>query len=150
MDKYKNILKIFSVYRDRDIIIKDILDEIEDIQNNKKNLYDIHCIDFSVFSKNLKKTDLSQKVYKIIDVYDTRLEYLNKELQKINETIELYILLMESLSSVEKKIIFYFYIEKLRWVEIAQRVSYTERHCRRLKADALEKIQKKFDVIYKK
>ena len=66
-----------------------------------------------------------------------RLKKRREETQKVLDILDRFI---NELNEVERKIIRMYYIEGKRWWEIAYEVQYNERHCRRIRTEAIGKL----------
>lgn len=60
--------------------------------------------------------------------------------EKLISKLETLQLLISGLSDIERKIIDMYYIEGKQWWQIAYEVKYSERHCRRIRSDAIGKL----------
>lgn len=69
-----------------------------------------------------------------------KIDYLEHSIRRIGNKIERIDRTLEGLTEEEKKIISGRYIEGHQWYIVAYEVGYSERHCKRLRNEAIEKI----------
>lgn len=67
-------------------------------------------------------------------------ELLKKRKEKLQNKIDIIDRLLEGLNDIERRIIEMHYIKGKQWWQIAYEVKYSERHCRRIKFDAICKL----------
>lgn len=67
-------------------------------------------------------------------------ELLKKRKEKLQNKIDIIDRLLEGLNDVEMTIIEMHYIKGKQWWQIAYEVKYSERHCRRIRAEAICKL----------
>lgn len=67
-------------------------------------------------------------------------ELLKKRKEKLQSKLDILDKLTEGLNEVEREIIRMYYIEGKQWWQIAYEVKYSERHCRRIRAEAICKL----------
>lgn len=67
-------------------------------------------------------------------------ELLKKRKEKLQNKIDIIDRLLKGLNDIERTIIEMHYIKGKQWWQIAYEVKYSERHCRRIKSDAIYKL----------
>ena len=67
-------------------------------------------------------------------------ELLKKRKEKLESKLDMLDKLTEGLNEVERDIIRMYYIEGKQWWQIAYEVKYSERHCRRIRSEAICKL----------
>jgi ArpU family phage transcriptional regulator len=67
-------------------------------------------------------------------------ELLRKRKEKLESKLETINKLLTGLNDVERRIIVMYYIHGFQWWQIAYEVKYSERHCRRIRAEAICKL----------
>lgn len=67
-------------------------------------------------------------------------ELLKKRKEKLQSKLDMLDKLTEGLNEVERDIVRMYYIEGKQWWQIAYEVKYSERHCRRIRSDAIGKL----------
>ncbi len=67
-------------------------------------------------------------------------ELLRKRKEKLENKLETINKLLTGLNDVERRIIVMYYIHGLQWWQIAYEVKYSERHCRRIRSEAICKL----------
>lgn len=67
-------------------------------------------------------------------------ELILKRKEKLQSKLDTIDLLLEGLNEVERIVIQKRYIEGLQWWQVAYSVGYGERHCKRIRTEAINKI----------
>lgn len=67
-------------------------------------------------------------------------ELLKKRKEKLQNKIDMIDRLLEGLNDIERAIIEMYYIKGKQWWQIAYEVKYSERHCRRIRSEAICKL----------
>ena len=67
-------------------------------------------------------------------------ELINKKKEKLQSKLDMLDRLTEGLNDIERDIIRMYYIEGKQWWQIAYEVKYSERHCRRIRSEAIGKL----------
>ena len=67
-------------------------------------------------------------------------ELLKKRKEKLQSKLDMLDKLTEGLNDIERDIIRMYYIEGKQWWQIAYEVKYSERHCRRIRSEAIGKL----------
>lgn len=80
--------------------------------------------------------DMAARHLEILDVYKEKLRRLDEELQAIEAAID-------GLSSRERALLRYYYIDGLSWEEVCVAMSYSWRQVHRIHAGALEQLRDK-------
>lgn len=139
-EEFPEIIELLHILKNKDNIIDNINYEIESILLSKSELYEVKGNCYDGMPKGTKNSDTSNRIAKIIDIYDKRISELEKEIININKKCEICNILLDELEPAEKNIICLFYLKKIKWKSIEKITSYSERHCRRIKNKALKKM----------
>lgn len=139
-EEFPEVIELLHILKNKDDIIDDINSEIESITSSKSELYEVKGNCFDGMPKGTNISDTSNRIAKIIDIYDKRIAELEKEIINVNKKCDVCNMLLDELEPVEKNIIYLFYLKKMRWKSIEKITSYSERHCRRMKNKALNKM----------
>jgi len=67
-------------------------------------------------------------------------ELLKKRKERLQNKLDILDRLIKGLNDVEREIIEMYYIKGRQWWQIAYEVKYSERHCRRIRSDAIGKL----------
>ncbi len=67
-------------------------------------------------------------------------ELLRKRKEKLESKLETINKLLTGLNDIERRIIVMYYIHGFQWWQIAYKVKYSERHCRRIRSEAICKL----------
>lgn len=78
------------------------------------------------------REDKYKKLDYAIDEIDPTIEYLNKEISNLNNFIEQSLKVIGEYEPLERKIIELRETKKMKWEDIATRVNYSEKQCRRI------------------
>ena len=78
------------------------------------------------------REDKYKKLDYAIDEIDPAIDYLNKEINNLNNFIEQSLKIMEEYEPLERKIIELREEKKMKWEDIATRVNYSDRQCKRI------------------
>lgn len=144
-EEFPEVIELLHILKNKDDIIDDINSEIESITSSKSELYEVKGNSCDGLPKGTNISDTSNRIVKVIDIYERKIKELEKEIININKKCEICIILLDELEPVEKNIICLFYLKKMRWKSIEKITSYSERHCRRMKNKALNKM----NCVYK-
>lgn len=145
-EDFGEIIELLNIYKYKDIMIDKIQSEIESLTISKQSLYDIKGNYYNGMPKGSNISDISDKILKVIDIYDKRIKSLEDEILNINKKYYICNKILNVLEPMEKNIVHLFYIKRLKWKTISNITFYSERHCRRLKNSALKKMK----YMYKK
>ena len=99
--------------------------------------------------KSNNVTDISDKIVKLIDIYDKRIQDLKQNIREIEEKFVIAKLLINNLADIEKTIILLRYCENYRWHKISTYVNLSERQCQRIKNNSFKKMYKHYNNIKK-
>lgn len=87
------------------------------------------------------------KTYKISSISEDaalsnmeKVEYLERSIARAEKKIEKIDRTLEGLTKEEKEILVSRYFEGKQWYVVAYKVGYSERHCKRLRNEAIEKM----------
>lgn len=78
------------------------------------------------------REDKYKKLDYAIDEIDPTIEYLNKEISNLNNFIEQSLKILGEYEPLERKIIELREEKKMKWEDIATRVNYSDRQCKRI------------------
>lgn len=67
-------------------------------------------------------------------------ELILKRKEKLQNKLDTIDMLLEGLNDIERIVIQKKYIEGLQWWQVAYNVGYGERHCRRIRGEAIQKL----------
>lgn len=89
----------------------------------------------------------TSKTYKVTSIAEEtalsnaeKIEYLERSIARVEKKIEKIDRTLEGLTEEEKKILVNRYFEGKQWYVVAYKVGYSERHCKRLRNEAIEKM----------
>lgn len=89
----------------------------------------------------------TSKTYKISSISENtalanieKIEYLESRIASTMEKIEKVDRTLEGLTEEERKVLVNRYIEGRQWWKVAYNVGYSERHCKRIRNEAMEKM----------
>lgn len=78
-------------------------------------------------------------------------DYIRKDIRRYEREIEglkkVKVEILKEVSQLklkQKKIIFGFYFHKMKWEQVAERVNYSDRQCKNIRDEALEKLVQSF------
>lgn len=135
MDKYKKTEYLLYNYKMFQISIE-----------NMKGDIDLLKIECGVSGISTDGANISQ-TYKISSITEEtalsnveKIEYLEQNIGKLENMIEKIDRTLEGLTEEERDIITTRYIEGKQWWQVAHKLRYSERHCRRLRTEAIEKM----------
>lgn len=63
-----------------------------------------------------------------------------KRKEKLKNKLEIIKMLLDGLNEAERKVIEMYYFENLQWWKVAYEVKYSERHCKRIRTEAIKKL----------
>lgn len=69
-----------------------------------------------------------------------KIDYLEHSIRRIESTLEGIDRALGGLSYIERDVVTERYIEGQQWWQVGYKVKYSERHCRRIRTGAIEKI----------
>lgn len=148
-EEFPEVIELLHILKNKDDIIDDINSEIESITSSKSELYEVKGNSCDGLPKGTNISDTSSRIVKVIDIYERKIKELEKEIININKKCEICIILLDELEPVEKNIICLFYLKRTRWKHISDITSYSERHCRRIKNIALNKMNCTYKMKFK-
>lgn len=132
MNYYRATEKYLYNYRALKANIENIKTQIGELDYNpiQSTSYD------HISNGNRRKSTVENTVINL----DERRSELNERKRKLRARIERIDRAIEALNGTEKHIIENWYFKGKQWWQIAHEVKYSERHCRRLKTNAVNKI----------
>lgn len=139
-EDFGEIIELLNVYKHKDMFIDNIKNEIEELEISKKEIYDIKGNYSDGMPKGSNISDISDRVLKVIDIYDKRIDNLKLKILKINNDFSICVKLLNSLEPIEYNIVFDFYIKKVRWDFVSKKNAYSIRHCKRIRDKAFRKM----------
>lgn len=133
---YKETEYLLYSYKMFKISIENMKNEIEYIKNEEDGLtainYDgINTSPTNKFSSSTEDTALS---------VSEKICYLEHSIRRIESKLERIDRALEGLTEIERQVIKQRYIEGLQWWQVGYQVKYSERHCKRIRTGAIEKI----------
>lgn len=135
MNKYKQVEELLKNYTMMQASIENMQDEIEYIKKEDGTTginYDgVTTSPTHRFSSIVEDTVLSKS---------EKMHYLKHQIEGAKGLLERVDRAMEGLNEIEKAVIIGKYIEGLQWWQISGRVRYSERHCRRVRTEAIDKL----------
>ena len=69
-----------------------------------------------------------------------KIHYLEHSIRRIESRLEGVDRALEGLTDIERQVIEERYIEGLQWWQVGYKAKYSERHCKRIRTNAIEKI----------
>ena len=132
MNYYKATEKYLYNYRALKANIENIKTQIGELDYNSVKSASLGHIS----NGNRRKSTVESTVINL----DERRSELNERKRKLRARIERIDRAIEALNGTEKYIIENWYFKGKQWWQIAHEVKYSERHCRRLKTNAVNKI----------
>ena len=135
MNKYKKVEKLLSKYKMLNINIENMKAEIEFLKNEdgQKGLnYDaISTSPTNEFKSATENTALAnvEKAF-----------YLERQIQKATLEIESVDRALEGLTHTERIVMVEKYIENKQWWQVASKACYSERHCKRIRMEAINRM----------
>lgn len=89
----------------------------------------------------------TSKTYKISSISEDtalsnveKIEYLERSITKLENRLKRIDRTLEGLTEEERSILTSRYIEGKQWWVVAYKIGYSERHCKRLRTEAIEKM----------
>jgi ArpU family phage transcriptional regulator len=132
---YKSVEKLLYNYNMLKInieILNQQLEELKEEEGMKGVAYD----DVKISETNKFHSQTEDTAINNIELE----ELINKKKEKLQSKLDMLNKLTEGLNEVEREIIRMYYIEGKQWWQIAYEVKYSERHCRRIRAEAIGKL----------
>lgn len=111
-EEFPEVIELLHILKNKDDIIDDINSEIKSITSSKLELYEVKGNCFDGMPKGTNISDTSNRIAKIIDIYDKRIAELEKEIINVNKNCDVCNMLLDELQPVEKNIIYLFYLKK--------------------------------------
>ena len=132
---YKSVKKLLYNYNMLKInieILNHKLEELKEEEGMKGVAYD----DVKISETNKFHSQTEETAINNIGLE----ELINKKKEKLQSKLDMLDKLTEGLNEVEREIIRMYYIEGKQWWQIAYEVKYSERHCRRIRSEAICKL----------
>ena len=135
-DKYyksvENLLYNYNMLKINIEILNHKLEELKEEEGMKGVAYD----DVKISETNKFHSQTEETAINNIGLE----ELINKKKEKLQSKLDMLDKLTEGLNEVERDIIRMYYIEGKQWWQIAYEVKYSERHCRRIRSEAICKL----------
>lgn len=133
---YKETEYLLYSYKMFKISIENMRNEIEFLENEEDGMTGINYDGISTspthkFSSITEDAALSKS---------EKIDYLEHSIRRIESTLEGIDRALEGLSDIERNVIVERYIEGLQWWQVGYKVKYSERHCKRIRTDAINKL----------
>lgn len=135
MDKYRKVEKLLYNYKMLQISIKNMQEEIEFIKND----YGIQGISYdgistsptNKFSSSVENTALSnsEKIHSL----ECQINIMQRDIEKVDRTLK-------GLTELERSVITEKYINSKQWWQVGSKVRFSERHCRNIRKQAINKL----------
>lgn len=133
---YKETEYLLYSYKMFKISIENMKNEIKYLENEEDGMTGISYDGISTspthkFSSITEDTALAKS---------EKIDYLEHSIRRIESTLEGIDRALEGLSDIERNVIVERYIEGLQWWQVGYKVKYSERHCKRIRTDAINKL----------
>lgn len=135
MNYYKKTEYLLYNYKMLEISIENMQQDIEYLRNNDgMSGLSYDGISTSPTNKTSNPTE------NVALSNSEKIHYLERCIKRDEMTLQKINRAMEGLTEIENTVISQKYIEGKQWWQVAFKVSYSERHCRNLRKNAIEKI----------
>ena len=135
MNKYESIENLLYNYRMLKINIEIADNQLEELKD-EDGMTGISYDGISTSSTNLT----SNPTLNVAERNITKEELILKRKEKLEIKLNTLDRLIDGLSEIEKQIIIKKYIDGLQWWQVGYSVKYSERHCKRIRTDAINKL----------
>lgn len=132
MDYYRATEKYLYNYKSLKANIENMKAQIKEMDYNSLQGAGFEYIEDTGYKKSTVENTVIRIDKKRNDLKN-RIKELECKLERIDRSIEV-------LNEIEREIVKGWYFEGRQWWQIAHKVKYSERHCRRIKANAVNKI----------
>ena len=136
MNKYEKVEELLKNYKMMKISIENMEQEIEYIKQSEDG---ITGIDYNGINTS-KTHKFSSMVEDAVLSRSEKIHYLERNIEYNKRQIEKMDKAMEGLSEIEAMIITERYMEGKQWWKVAYQAGYSERHCKRIRTNAIKKL----------
>ena len=135
MDKYAKVEKLLSNYKMYKISIENLEIEIEYIKE-EDGLKGIDFEGISTSPTNVTSDITSDTVLSKME----KVHYLERTIERNQKDIESVDRALDGLEGIEKTVVVERYINARQWWQVASVAKYSERHCKRIRTEAINKL----------
>ena len=132
---YKSVEKLLYNYNMLKINIEILSHQLEELKK-EEGMKGIDYDDVKISETNKFHSQTEEMAINNIGLE----ELINKKKEELQSKLDMLDKLTEGLNKVEREIIRMYYIEGKQWWQIAYEVKYSERHCRRIRSEAICKL----------
>ena len=132
---YKSVEKLLYNYNMLKINIEILNHQLEELKK-EEGMKGINYDDVKISKTNKFHSQTEETAINNIELE----KLINKKKEKLQSKLDMLDKLTEGLNKVEREIIRMYYIEGKQWWQIAYEVKYSERHCRRIRSEAICKL----------
>lgn len=132
---YKSVEKLLYNYNMLKINIEILNHQLEELKK-EEGMKGVAYDDVKISETNKFHSQTEETAIKNIELE----KLINKKKEKLQNKLDTLDKLTEGLNKVEREIIRMYYIEGKQWWQIAYEVKYSERHCRRIRSEAIGKL----------
>ena len=132
---YKSVEKLLYNYNMLKINIEILNHQLEELKK-EEGMKGIDYDDVKISETNKFHSQTEETAINNIGLE----ELINKKKEKLQSKLDMLDRLTEGLNDIERDIIRMYYIEGKQWWQIAYEVKYSERHCRRIRSEAIGKL----------
>ncbi len=132
---YKSVEKLLYNYNMLKINIEILSHQLEELKK-EEGMKGINYDDVKISKTNKFHSQTEETAINNIELE----KLINKKKEKLQSKLDMLDKLTEGLNKVEREIIRMYYIEGKQWWQIAYEVKYSERHCRRIRSEAICKL----------
>lgn len=135
MNNYTRVEQLLSNYKMLEISIKNMKQEIDYLEK-EDGMSGISYDGISTSKTNECKSSTESTVLSNME----KIHYLEHSILRATRQIESVDRVMDGLNDVERIVIEQRYIDGKQWWQVAYKANYGERHCKRLRSEAIEKM----------
>lgn len=134
---YKRTEELLNNYKMLKISIDNMKQEIEEIK--KEGDTGVGSIEYDkekvspTFKITSQVEDIAIRNIEKVERLQRRIEVTESKIQRIDNAIH-------GLNDIEMEVVQLKYIEGLKWWQVAYKIRYSERHCKRVRTDAIKKL----------
>ena len=132
---YKSVEKLLYNYNMLKINIEILSHQLEELKK-EEGMKGVAYDDVKISKTNKFHSQTEEAAINNIELE----KLINKKKEKLQRKLDMLDKLTEGLNKVEREIIRMYYIEGKQWWQIAYEVKYSERHCRRIRSEAIGKL----------
>ena len=132
---YKSVEKLLYNYNMLKINIEILSHQLEELKK-EEGMKGIDYDDVKISKTNKFHSQTEEMAINNIGLE----ELINKKKEELQSKLDMLDRLTEGLNDIERDIIRMYYIEGKQWWQIAYEAKYSERHCRRIRSEAICKL----------